>query len=225
MLGKTHIALGVASALIITRPDTVSGLVTAVTAGAIGGYIVDIDIKNRDIEYDELKKRETIYDNIINALFIGAFILIDFLIGNGMCQYIVDNWSWSIWVALALLLALLIIGYNTKHRTFTHSFLALILFSAVMYFICRPAAIPFLIGYASHIVVDFFNKKGEQLFFPSNGSLVQNYGILTRKENTIIFIVAFALSMITGAILLVRAISVKDGSAFLVKLQKISCGG
>lgn len=46
MLGTTHLALGMASALIVTHPQTVSGVFAAIVGGGIGGWIVDVDCKN-----------------------------------------------------------------------------------------------------------------------------------------------------------------------------------
>ena len=86
MLGKTHFVLGMASALAITRPQTVPGVITAMTAGAIGGWIVDFDMRNRNIEQSEEARLENVYDAVIDSLFIFAFILLDFLIGKGMCK-------------------------------------------------------------------------------------------------------------------------------------------
>lgn len=166
MLGGTHFVFGMASALVITHPQTVPGIITAMTAGAIGGWIVDIDLKNRDIQRSEDAERESIFDAIIDVLFILAFIAVDYLIGKGMCQYVIDNWGVKVWGDLFGIAVLLLIGLNTKHRTFTHSFLATALFTGLVYLFCRPATIPFFIGYASHLVADFFNKLGLQLFFP-----------------------------------------------------------
>lgn len=84
MLGKTHITLGIASALIITHPATVPGVMTSMIGGAIGGWIVDVDCKDMDPD------REKVYDTIIDGLFIGAMIVLDFLIGNGVCSYILN---------------------------------------------------------------------------------------------------------------------------------------
>lgn len=67
MLGKTHFVLGMASALVITQPQTIPGVITSMIGGAIGGWIVDIDIKNRDIKRSEDAERENVYDTIIDV--------------------------------------------------------------------------------------------------------------------------------------------------------------
>ena len=160
MLGKTHITVGIAAALAVTHPETVPGVVTAMVGGAVGGWMPDVDCKDIDVD------REKGLDIIIDALFIGAFIVVDALVGNGMCQYIRDNWGVVVWGSLFGLIILGLLGYLTKHRTFTHSFLGMALFCTAVYFFCRPAALAFAIGYASHLFADMFNKLGLQLFFP-----------------------------------------------------------
>jgi hypothetical protein len=94
MLGSTHFALGIASALIITHPTTVPGIIAAATGGSLGGWIVDLDMRNREMTATR------IYDGIIDMLFIGAFFMVDFLVGNGMSQYIKTNWGVEVWGAL-----------------------------------------------------------------------------------------------------------------------------
>ena len=46
MLGKTHFAVGMASALAILQPQTLPVLITGTAAAAVGGMISDIDCGN-----------------------------------------------------------------------------------------------------------------------------------------------------------------------------------
>ncbi len=199
MLGKTHITTGIASALIITHPDSVSGVIATMIGGAIGGWIVDIDTKKMDVD------REKVYDTIINSLFIGALIAIDFLIGKGMCKYIIDNWGIKIWIAFAGFLILMILGFMSSHHTFTHSFLGIALFGISLYYLCRPIALAFVIGYASHLVLDLFNKRGQQLLFPIRWYPCFGVCAANEKPNDVLFWIAFALDVILGAFLFASA--------------------
>lgn len=45
MMAKTHIAVGVASAMLITQPKTKTEFVVAVVGGSVGGVMSDIDVK------------------------------------------------------------------------------------------------------------------------------------------------------------------------------------
>ena len=221
MLGKTHFVLGMASALVIIQPQNVSGVITAMTAGAIGGWMVDVDIKNRDVERSNDATRERIYDIIIDTIFILAFIALDFFIGKGMCQYVIDHWGVMVWGSLFGLLTLLLIGLNTKHRTFTHSFLAMALFSGVVYLFCRPAFIPFAIGYASHLIVDFSNKLGLQLFFPLKWRPCLKLCRSDKTANRILFWISLAVDISLGAFLFAEAMNGLDiSSNFIVRITE-----
>ena len=48
MTGKTHLAVGVAAALVIIRPDTLSNISVCIGAAVIGSVISDIDVKTSD---------------------------------------------------------------------------------------------------------------------------------------------------------------------------------
>ena len=45
MMGKTHIAVGLAAAYAITQPKTMSEFAIATVGGSIGGIMADIDVK------------------------------------------------------------------------------------------------------------------------------------------------------------------------------------
>lgn len=220
MLGRTHITVGIASALIITHPETVPGVMAAITGGGLGGWIVDIDCKDADAD------REKVYDTIIDGLFIGAFIALDFFVGNGMCQYISDHWGVEIWGSLMGFIILALISFNTKHRTFTHSILGLFLFGLIMCFLCQPAAAPFVIGYASHMIIDLFNKRGEQLFFPLKKRFCFGLCDAGGAVNKILFWIAFGIDVIVGAFFFSQAmITAWDGSEFVNRLLSLEVLG
>lgn len=214
MLGKTHFVLGMASALVITRPQTVPGVITAMTAGAIGGWIVDFDMRNRNNdEQSEEARLENVYDAVIDGLFIVAFILLDFFIGKGMCQYVIENWGVRTWGSLIGLLILLIFGLYSKHRTFTHSFLALALFSGLVYLFCRPATIPFAIGYASHLISDLFNYLGLQLFYPLKWRPCLKVCKSDKTTNHILFWISLVIDVLFGAFLFASGMNGIDQSS------------
>ena len=45
MMGKTHIAVGIAAAYLITHPQTAPEFIIATVGGSIGGVMADIDVK------------------------------------------------------------------------------------------------------------------------------------------------------------------------------------
>ena len=193
MMGKTHIVLGASTALIATQPTTTYGVVVAALGGAFGGWLVDIDQK------ESVKKRfGKDLDNIINALFIIAFVAVDFLTGEGACQFIIDHWKdpllpFSFIPAIprisiiVVLIIAMVYGYNTSHRTFTHSFTAMAIYGVIIYTLCPIIAIPFIAGYASHIVIDLLNKKAEQIFWPADIKVCLNRCSSNGKLNDLLF--------------------------------------
>ena len=202
MKGLTHFSIGIATALVITHPQTVPGVVTAMAGGAFGSWIPDIDLRNRNKQSTDEEKPESIWDFLLKVLFLVAFIVLDFFAGRGMYQYIVDNWGVKVWGALFGIIILLLIGLNTKHRTFTHSLLAMAMFYGLTYWFCRPAAIPLLIGYASHLVLDLLNIDGPQLFFPIPWfPALQLCSSGNRKANDLLFWGSFAVNAIFGGFL------------------------
>ena len=220
MLGKTHITLGIASSLIITQPETVSGVIGTMVGGAIGGWIVDVDCKKVDAD------QERGLDSIIDGLFIGALITVDYLLGNGMCQYIQSNWGFQIWGALIGFIVLILIGFNTKHRTFTHSLSALLLFGVTMYFFCRPIAITFVIGYASHLVADLFNKKGIQVLYPIKWRPCLNLCLSNGIANKTLFWVALGLDVLAGSFFFATAmVNSPDKSMLISNMHKANLFG
>lgn len=220
MLGKTHFTMGIATALLVAQPATVPGVLSAVVAGGVGGKLPDIDRKTTEIE------REKVYDSIIDLLFIGAVIIVDFFVGNGICQYVADNWGLRIWIGLVGLVLLSIIGFISPHRSFTHSFVCLILFGVSMYFFCCPIAKPFVVGYASHLVLDLFNKKGMTLFFPIKHRFCLKKCDAAGKANKILYWIGLALSVISGAVFFSMAF-LKTGYTFggIAKMQSVKLLG
>lgn len=164
MMGKTHLTMGMASALVMTNPQTIQECFVAIAGGAIGGIICDIDILDNDYEKD-------VWNVQLIATGITAIGLIaDFLLKNGICEYILENRESSLRGGI-LFAVLWIIGVKSKHRSFTHSFLALVLFSAVLGLIYPPIVNSFAIGFLSHLILDLLNKKKIRLFYPMDFGL------------------------------------------------------
>lgn len=199
MLGKTHFTMGIATALVVSQPSTIPGVLAVVAAGGIGGKLPDIDQKRGNVE------REKVYDSIIEFFFIGAILAVDFFIGNGICRYVADNWGVRIWIGLAGIIILSILGIISHHRSFTHSFVCLALYGVAMYFFCYPIAIPFTVGYLSHILLDLFNKTGMPLFFPIRHRFCLKKCGANGKANKVLYWIGLAVTVVFGAVFFSRA--------------------
>ena len=192
MQGKTHIAIGVALSLAILHPETATGIVADVAGGAIGGWLCDIDLKKKDLNYDSGK----LSNFILIAFVVGIALFLDKRIGNGICDYVISHWGQISIVGIVMFLCLCIIGLFSSHRTFTHSILALILFSASLGIVCFPLMPAFFIGYLSHIMIDLPNKKGEQIFFPAKKRVCFNWCVSNGTADTVLRLIGVAVSVI-----------------------------
>lgn len=86
-------------------------------------------------------------------------------------------------------------GKKYKHRSFTHSFLALFLLGAFLLFlifvslfneIIIAASLGLFLGYISHIFLDLFNPQGVELFYPFSFN-VKIFNIKTKSYKERIF--------------------------------------
>ncbi len=166
MTGSTHIAIGIASSLVILQPKTVPECLCAITGGMIGGMISDIDSTGKR---ESMDLRDDPYGwQIYTFIVIGlAFILsIDYVAGNGAVDYVLNNFRPPLWVGGIAFLGICAYGITRPHRTFTHSFIAGASYTVSLWCFCKPVAIPFAIGFASHLFIDFFNRTKVQYFWP-----------------------------------------------------------
>jgi inner membrane protein len=88
------------------------------------------------------------------VIFICAFLL-------GVVK--LDSFSL---IGIFLFVLMLLVAYETEHRTLTHSMLGLLLFAFPLPMVNNGVVIPFMIGYVSHIVADSFTKTGTNYLYP-----------------------------------------------------------
>lgn len=161
MLGKTHLAVGIASSLLIMHPDSVQDMILAVGIGGLGALIPDIDVGTSKSHKDANK--------IIALSFIiaGLAFVADAIWSFGILSMILnDSNYYTIAVGAVLFIGLCIFGKNQPHRSFMHSILALILMSAAIGLIWIDMVPYFAIGFLSHIITDLFNYKKVRLLYP-----------------------------------------------------------
>ncbi len=169
MMGTTHLAIGIASSLVLTQPRTSPQFAIAVIGGALGGVASDIDVK---LSFENQFASRYAWDALgseITALMItiGLFIS-DYLLSGGICESILQHRYLSM-IGLIISVLLVIIGErNKKHRGKTHSLLALLLSSTGIALIHPQIGISYAIGFASHIICDLFNKSNVQILYPFN---------------------------------------------------------
>ena len=160
MLGRTHIPAGITAAILMTQPSDVLGLTCAVSGGAVGGWICDIDCLNNS------KKEGAVFGGILALLLTAGTLWFDSTHGGTLLSYFSNGSGQKMLTGAVLLLLCCIFGFISSHRTFTHSALGLILMSQAVALICPPLASAFTAGAASHILLDLFNKKDVLLLYP-----------------------------------------------------------
>lgn len=159
-MSKTHIAVGVAASLALLQPATLGGCLACVIGGAAGGDVCDIDVKPSDYVRDALHGR------VIVSTIVAVALLVDYLTGSGLCDYFATHAAPAMALGVCGLILAGTWGYMSKHRTFAHSLLGLVLMSASLWLVCPLLAPSFAIGYASHVALDLLNYKKVQLLYP-----------------------------------------------------------
>uniref|UniRef100_UPI004055AC90 metal-dependent hydrolase n=1 Tax=Agathobacter sp. TaxID=2021311 RepID=UPI004055AC90 len=161
MMKKTHLVVGIASAMAITNPKTVPECFAAIIGGTIGGLICDIDISDNDW------KNNSFFEKFTAAKITAIVLCLDFLLQTGICAYMLNRNKEYLLIGGVLFSLFYLAGVHSTHRTFTHSFAGLFLFSVSFYFIYPPVVYSFAVGFLSHIILDLLNKKKIRLFYPS----------------------------------------------------------
>lgn len=183
MMSKTHIAVGLASAFALRLPNTVEAALPVVVGAAIGSLIFDIDTKSTSYVKDALEGRINV------GIIVGMSVFIDFLFQGIITTSVLGA---NIIVVSIGILGLLLVGIfarKSKHRSFSHSFLALFLEGLSLAFICPPVVPSFIIACISHLLLDVMNKKGIKLFFPAKKDFCLKWFYSDKTANKVFLIV------------------------------------
>ena len=185
MLGKTHMAVGVAATLAITKPTTITELVLGSGIGALGAVISDIDSGTSESHKEADKIIATV---TIILLVIG---ILDYFLGLGIWNKMKNNRIlYQIVIALLFFVGICVYGKEQPHRSFMHSFLAMGILSAPLAFLYPMAVKYYVIGFLSHLVLDIFNYKKVRLFYPAKRGICFRLFHAKGMANDIVFITA-----------------------------------
>lgn len=166
MMGKTHIAVGLAAAYVTTQPKTMPEFVIATVGGSIGGIMADIDVKiDISNKFAAKASLDALYGEILAIAISVAALAGDYFTGGCILQGILGHLP-RFAVGVAMFVALTMIGELSKHRDRTHSLLALVLFSIPVFLIEPHIGLAFAIGYSSHLIIDLFNKSPIRMLYP-----------------------------------------------------------
>ena len=184
-------AVGSAATLAITQPSGVSELVLAVGAGSLGALISDIDVGTSNSHRDADKI------TALSVVVVLAVFAMDYFCNTQIIERIIGSSGYlRIIAGLLLFIGICAFGKEQPHRSFMHSFLALILLSFALGLIWEKAVIYFAIGFLSHLATDIFNKKKVRLLYPMKGGvslgLFHAYGL----ANDIFFAIGSIVAII-----------------------------
>lgn len=175
MTYKTHFNFGVLLSLLIINMKYRSPLeyILCILIAGIAALIPDFDHKNSYIS----NRVSPIW---LIVLFIYVIIYFDIM-------------------SLLILILWLTITYFSKHRTFSHSLLGLLLFGFP--FIGTGILYPVLIGYVSHLFSDMLTREGIPLFYPFSKGKIRICNFIT---NSIYERLLLMIIIIVNIILIVK---------------------
>lgn len=189
MMSKTHFAIGMASSLAVSfsvmQPKSLSDNLVILAGGALGGVLADVDTVNNDYKYDAL------IGQLLGFSMLIIIAVLDYFLKLGTCEYIMSRNRIPSIIAGIAFVVLYIIGFASKHRTFTHSLLAMTLFSGCFSIMLPRLGFFILIGYASHLLLDLLNKKEVPLLYPIKKGICFRLCYASKSANTVFMIIGF----------------------------------
>ena len=189
MMGKTHIAIGIATAFAIMQPKTTQEYIISTVGGSIGGVMADIDVKiDTSNKFAARASLDALYGEILAISISITALASNYFTGGTILQEITDCFPKSI-IGLALFIALTIIGELSKHRDKTHSLAAWAIFSISVFLIEPKIGIAFTIGYGSHLLLNLFNKSPIRLFYPLKKGFCFKLCYANRLGNEMILVI------------------------------------
>lgn len=182
MTGKTHIAIGVTAALIISAKQPIESQILLMTTAAIGSLLPDLDHPKAKLNQKLLLFKNSLYKTIFYSILGGLFLYI----------YYIKDIKYFLFLGIGSLLISV-----SSHRGFTHSILGFLSYSFLIKLIAKEYNLVnvdtgFIIGYLLHLVADFFTYKGIKLFYPLNINVSSPITIKTNNsfENLIFILLA-----------------------------------
>ena len=150
MLGHTHTAVGIAAALAIVPPKSMPELLVGIGAGALGGLICDIDVGTSKSH----KQADLI--TMFAAVIVAVVIVTDQLFHVGIQEKLMANETFvQVFFPAIVFIGICAYGKNTRHRTFMHSLVGMVLLTTCVG-VALPVAAPYFgIGFLSHIFIMF----------------------------------------------------------------------
>ena len=162
MLGHTHLVMGTAAALAILPPKDLPTLVLGLGVSALGGLLPDIDVGTSDSH----KKADFITG--IAGIIAAAVIIADWFFNAGIKDSLMANENLlKIIIPIMIFIAVCAYGKGTKHRTFMHSIMGLVIFTACVGMAIPSAAAYFFYRLCFSYYTGYIEQKRSGYIFPS----------------------------------------------------------
>lgn len=147
VLGRTHMAIGLAATAATVQ--NIHALPISLAVAGISSLVPDLDER-----YSLLRRKIDIAG-----------------IPTGLILLLAADAGLYVYGYIQMLPALLFAGffvlvYFSLHRSFTHSFLGLLVFLSAIYTSFPQYIVPVSIGYAMHLLADVCVNSGIELFWP-----------------------------------------------------------
>jgi len=204
MLGKTHMIIGIAASLVVTQPVNIPEMILAIGGGALGALISDIDVRTSIIRH----KADKII--VFSALTVLAVIVLDQLFHIGLMNKVVESNSYRKMIAgVILFIAVCAFGKEQPHRSFMHSFLAMLLLCLAISLVWKKAVIYFAVGFLSHLAIDIFNKSRVQLFYPFHRGIALGLFHAQGLANSVFFAIGSAVAAMEIVLFVIKFINIQ----------------
>lgn len=154
MTGKTHTMVGMAACTLTMQPRNFNELLFCMAIGTAGGLLPDIDIRNSEVRQD-LKELS------ICAGIAGIGILVHLLNKGFDIITFLHQINGIKLAALFVTICVLLIGFLSSHRKFTHSIEFNLIISSCIGILSSSTlvGIGMFLGILSHDLIDTLNKK------------------------------------------------------------------
>ncbi len=162
MLSKTHMAVGLSAALTFCAPGKGRSLAPVLLGAAVGSLICDIDCKRED-----RNRKDVLYGRVLGGILIAGALWLDASSGGGVTRFLREEAAWRMGAGLLLFVICAMAAAYSVHRGFSHSLLAMALYSLSLVLFLKPVVPAFAVSYLTHLALDLLNKKPLRLLYPS----------------------------------------------------------
>lgn len=161
MTGKTHMAIGIAAGLVLSKGESGQAQLIFTLSCVLGSLAPDLDHPKAKLNQNFLLIRNKFYSILL------YFIL---TIGFSYLYFTRDKLIFALLAIMSFLMSI------STHRGFTHSILGYLLASSIVRIISLEFNLPniylgFSTGYISHLIGDFLTAQGIKFFYPINKNI------------------------------------------------------